>query len=243
MNTHKPLRHRPTTLTRMTVGMLIGLLVVTQGSAGAIRWGEAVLQQPAEWYSSSEARAAADNVLIYQSEFGGWPKNMNLLDPITAEALEELNKGGKANTIDNGATTLPMRFLALVYQAAPDEKYRAAFTRGVNYLLGSQYPNGGFPQYFPLRGDKYYSRITYNDDAMVSALEILRDVASGQAPYDLVDNQPWFKSVAKSPVRRTAPTGGPCISIATRSSSTTTRKSATSVGAVTPITARGLPHS
>lgn len=173
------------------MGVLIGLLVITHGSVAveAIDWGEAVLQQQPEWYGSAEARAAAENVLIYQSEFGAWPKNWNLLDPITTEALERLQKGGKANTIDNGATTLPLRFLALVYQATPDERYRAAFTRGVNYLLDSQYPNGGFPQFFPLRGDKYYSHITYNDDAMVSALELLRDVARGQAPYHAVDDE------------------------------------------------------
>jgi PelA/Pel-15E family pectate lyase len=173
------------------MGMLIGLLAVPQGSValGAIGWGEEILEQQPEWYGSAEARAAADNVLIYQSELGAWPKNWNLLAPIATEDLEKLNKSTEANTIDNGATTLPMRFLALVHQASPDEKYRAAFTRGVNYLLDSQYPNGGFPQFFPLRGNKYYSRITYNDGAMVRALELLRDVARGQVPYDLVDDE------------------------------------------------------
>lgn len=95
-------------------------------------------------------------------------------------------KGGKANTLDNGATTLPMRFLALVHQASPNEKYRTTFTRGVNYLLDSQYPNGAFPQFFPLRGDKYYSRITYNDGVMGRAMALLHDVASGQGHWDSI---------------------------------------------------------
>ena len=44
-----------------------------------------------------------------------------------------------------------MRFLALMVQATRDIRYRAAFDRGVDYLLAAQYPNGGWPQYFPLR--------------------------------------------------------------------------------------------
>lgn len=155
----------------------------------AIIWGNQILGQTTEWYGSAEAGAAADMVLVYQSKYGAWPKNTDLFAPITPGELEKLNKGGKANTIDNGATTLPMRFLALMHQATSNEKYKTAFTRGVNYLFDSQYPNGGFPQFFPLRGDKYYSRITYNDNAMERVLAMLNDLAGGQAPYDLLDGE------------------------------------------------------
>ena len=89
----------------------------------AIIWGNQILGQTTEWYGSAEAGAAADRVLVYQSEYGAWPKNVDLLAPITPGELEKLNEGGKANTIDNGATTLPMRFLALVHQASSNEKY------------------------------------------------------------------------------------------------------------------------
>jgi PelA/Pel-15E family pectate lyase len=40
-----------------------------------------------------------------------------------------------------------------------------------------------------LRGDEYYSRITYNDDAMVQVMSLLQGVASGEAPYDFVDEK------------------------------------------------------
>ena len=171
----------------IAAGVLIGLLAATEGRADLPRWGNRVLSQSQSWYGSEEAREAAGRVLVYQSEHGGWPKNTDLFDRISPEKLAKLQKDGRANTIDNGATTLPMRFLAMVHGAAPDEKYQAAFARGVDYLIESQYPNGGFPQFYPLRGDKYYSRITYNDGAMGRAMALLRDVAGGEAPYDLVD--------------------------------------------------------
>ncbi len=71
-------------------------------------------------------------------------------------------------------------------QATRDIRYRAAFKRSINCLLAAQYPNGGWPQYFPLRKG-YYSHITYNDDAMVNVLTVLRAAAAGKPPYDFVD--------------------------------------------------------
>ncbi len=66
-----------------------------------------------------------------------------------------------------------------------DEKYIDAFVRGVDYSLAAQYPNGGWPQFWPLR-EGYYSHITYNDDAMIRTMTVLRDVANGEAPYGFV---------------------------------------------------------
>lgn len=161
--------------------------VAAAAEAAPVRWGGELLKQKPEWYASAEARAAADAVLLYQSEFGAWPKNTDLLAPATAEALAEIEKGGKADTIDNGATTAPMRFLALVGNATANSQYHDAVLRGLDYLLAAQYPNGGFPQFYPLRPRGYYSRITYNDGAMINTLEVLREVAEGRDPWSFVD--------------------------------------------------------
>lgn len=161
---------------------LVVLVVVACGvsPAAQVRWGDDIFRQPREWYGSAEARTAADKVIQYQSPEGGWQKNTDLLTtPATPDALER-------PTIDNGATTTPMRFLALVAGATGEEKYRQAFKRGLDYLFAAQYPNGGWPQYYPLR-EGYYSRITYNDNAMVNVLTLFRDVSTGGAPYGFVD--------------------------------------------------------
>jgi PelA/Pel-15E family pectate lyase len=167
-------------------GLALIAVSISTVAAALPKWGEA-LQQPPEWYATVDARAAADSVLRYQSDVGAWPKNTDLFAPITDAALAELQRGGSANTIDNDATTAPMRYLALVAGTSTDSKYRDAVLRGVDYLLAAQYPNGGFPQFHPLRESGYYSHITYNDDAMVNALEVLRDVAESRAPFDFAD--------------------------------------------------------
>ena len=176
-----------TSLSRPFVRLLLALMLSASAlRAETLKWGSSLLKQPSHWYASPEGRIAADAVLSYQSEFGAWPKNTDLLIPATPEILAEIKKGGKANTIDNNATTVPMEFLALVYHGNHDTRYRDAVLRGIAYLISSQYANGGIPQFFPLRKG-YYSHISYNDGAMVNTLETLRDVSTGAAPYAFVD--------------------------------------------------------
>jgi PelA/Pel-15E family pectate lyase len=161
-----------------------------------VRWGNAILRQKPEWYATADARAIADNVIPWQAPEGGWPKNTDLsIPPPSREALAETASGGGTSTIDNGATTTPIRFLALMVQATRETRYRAAFDRGVDYLLAAQYPNGGWPQYFPLRKG-YYAHVTYNDDAIVNVLNVLRDSAAGKPPYEFVDATRRAKAAA-----------------------------------------------
>ena len=146
-----------------------------------VAWNAAALTRPADWYASPAAPHLADNVLTHQSREGGWPKNTPLNLPARPDA-----DPGLANTFDNQATTLPLAFLARMTTATGDAAYAAAFQRGLNYVLAAQYPNGGWPQYYPLRGG-YHDHITFNDDAMVRVLTLLQDVAAGREPYGFVD--------------------------------------------------------
>jgi PelA/Pel-15E family pectate lyase len=92
-------------------------------------------------------------------------------------------------TLDNDATWMQINFLARVTTAllaahrnAEAAPIRASVERGVRYLLNAQYPNGGWPQVWPLEGG-YHDAITINDDAMLHAIEILRDVADREAGF------------------------------------------------------------
>lgn len=156
-------------------------------AAAPVRWGADALRRQPEWYASAPARALADSVIQYQASDGGWPKNTDLgTPPPPAESRAGAGADVTSSTIDNNGTTMPMQFLALVAHATGETRYRAAFTRGFDYLLAAEYPSGGWPQFFPLR-EGYYSRITFNDNAMVNVLTVLRDAATGHAPYAFVD--------------------------------------------------------
>jgi PelA/Pel-15E family pectate lyase len=146
------------------------------------------LDQPASWYGSAEAVRIADLVRLYQRSTGGWPKNIDMATPLDApgRASVEAARSDTDSTIDNGATTTQLRFLALVYSASRIKRFHESFVAGFDYLLAAQYANGGWPQYFPLRDD-YSRHITFNDDAMVRVLEVLRDAGRAEAPYGFVD--------------------------------------------------------
>jgi PelA/Pel-15E family pectate lyase len=176
--------------------LLFAALLVPALAAGAVSWRK-VLDQPAEWYATKEARAVAASVLRYQAPEGGWPKNVDMTAPPSAAFLGDA--GAHAPTIDNKATTTQLEFLARVVTATGDAPLRAAFERGFDYLLAAQYPNGGWPQFFPLRPG-YYTHITYNDDAMVNVLTVLRDAADGREPYTFVD--PARRTRAAEAVRK-----------------------------------------
>jgi len=162
------------------------------------------LGRDATWYATPAARHIADVVVSFQTPAGGWGKNMDMskdvrrlgeryvpnnlshfLEPGDFDAPRE-PEWNYVGTIDNDATTTQIRFLAKVIAATgagtDAAAWRASFIRGVNYLLDAQFPNGGWPQVWPLEGG-YHDAITYNDNAMTQAMEVMRDVAQGTGDY------------------------------------------------------------
>jgi PelA/Pel-15E family pectate lyase len=158
-----------------------------------IDWDDA-LEQESKWYQSSEAVRIADNVLLYQHQSGGWPKNIDM-SQVLSEADKDSIRNEQAEggttlsniTIDNGATYTQMRYLARVFNATGHERLKEGFLKGVDYLVEAQYDTGGWPQYYPIR-EGYYEMITFNDGAMIGAMRMLRDTAEGEDLYSFVDS-------------------------------------------------------
>lgn len=156
-------------------------------SAAPVSWND-VLHQDSAWYGTAEARQVAENVLAFQTAAGGWPKNADMSRPPSAEFVANTKFDHRAPTFDNNATSTQLVFLAKVITAGGEGRrsLTEAFLRGLDYVLSAQSANGGWPQYFPLI-EGYYRHVTFNDDAMVNLLEILRDVAASREPYAFVD--------------------------------------------------------
>jgi PelA/Pel-15E family pectate lyase len=88
--------------------------------------------------------------------------------------------------IDNGATREQLIYLAKVFNATRQPRFKEAFLKGLDYLFAAQYANGGWSQFFPLRKG-YYSHITFNDGAMAGVLKLLHEIARKHSPYTFVD--------------------------------------------------------
>ena len=129
-------------------------------------------KQSVEWFQSEEGRRIADNVLTWQTPHGNWPKNRDTASEPFDGKSEDLH-----GTFDNSATIDELRFLARAFRATNEPRYEQAFLKGLSHILEAQYPNGGWPQYYPL-SKGYHRHITFNDNAMVRILELLRDVSA-----------------------------------------------------------------
>jgi pectate lyase len=130
--------------------------------------------QPDDWFRSAEGLRITRNILSWQSAQGSWPKNLDT----SAKPFHGDPKSLKG-TFDNGATTTELRFLARAARAGGDARCQSAVARSIDHILKAQYPSGGWPQYYP-PSRQYHRHITFNDDAMVRVMRLLRDVA--QAP-------------------------------------------------------------
>src|SRR5437868_6328618 len=72
------------------------------------------LKKPDPWFATDEARAIAANILSYQSDYGGWPKNMDLTAaPFSGQPVDLV--GDLKPIFDNGATTDEVRFMARMF--------------------------------------------------------------------------------------------------------------------------------
>ncbi|MBQ7419833.1 MAG: pectate lyase [Prevotella sp.] len=176
--------------TKSILWALLLLTVCTTTSAQLKERERGLRETHPAFFKTDEARRIGEQVLLYQRVTGGWPKNINMARPLNDQEREKVLKDQQRrddSTTDNGATTMQMAYLARLYQATKDAKYRDAVLRGAEYLLSGQYDNGGWPQFWP-DPKGYQIHITYNDDAMIRTLEVLRDMADDKTPYqDVAD--------------------------------------------------------
>lgn len=125
----------------------------------------------------------ADNMLLWQRNNGGWPKepyndfsgyNREQTDGEKAVALN--TKGNTDTTIDNNHTVGELRYLLSTYKSTNNPDYLAGAIRAIDYLFMAQYDNGGWPQYYPDTSG-YRHQITFNDNAMVNVMNLMWDIS------------------------------------------------------------------
>jgi PelA/Pel-15E family pectate lyase len=164
------------------------------------------LDREAHWYASPDAQHIADVIVSFQTPAGGWGKNLDMSkklrrpsEAFTANNLSKFLSPGDFDspmepewnyfgTVDNDATTTQMKFLAKVIHTTGignGSTYRKAFLRGMDYLFAAQFPNGGWPQVWPLEGG-YHDAITYNDDAIAQVVDLMGHAADGKEEFSFV---------------------------------------------------------
>ena len=165
-------------------------LAAEVGAAGEATWtpapyGESFsVEKDAGWFAGAEAARVAGVIVSYQAPSGGWSKHVELRGEARrpGQAWFADDDWHYAETFDNGATTEQLRFLGAVEAAQPAARWRASFLRGLEYVAAAQFPNGCYPQVYPVEGG-YHDAATFNDDSMLHILRLLQAVARGEYPF------------------------------------------------------------
>jgi len=123
-------------------------------------------------------------VLSYQTPSGGWSKRTDMQHKRVPGQLAG-SESSYIPTFDNSATSSQMRWLMAYYPTATvaeQKQISQSLQKALLFMLQAQFPNGGFPQNYPLRGG-YHDAATLNDHAMAELLELLSDLSQSQADW------------------------------------------------------------
>ena len=85
---------------------IIGLMPIVPANAQS---DKVLKEKNPEFFKTEEARRIGDQLLIWQRNTGGWPKNVDMVTPLSNQQREVIIKDKQVtddSTIDNGATTI-----------------------------------------------------------------------------------------------------------------------------------------
>ena len=111
---------------------------------------------------------------------------------------EEYNHYYGNCTYDDDTTASSLRFLLRLYMVTLDPAYRDPLLRGLDFVIESQFPNGAWPQRYPLmyeyvkqgRAD-YTSFYTYNDGVMKNNIMLLIEA------WEKLGNEEYHKAAVR----------------------------------------------
>jgi len=180
---------------------------------GTERVGEVMLdayEATRDVYYLDSARQAADALVFGQHPQGGWHYFIDFDPAGTVEwyeteashfrwGYEEYRHYYGNATFDDRVTPDAAMFLLRFYRLTHEAAYREPVLKALNFVLAAQYPNGAWPQRFPLRYEfahdglpDYTSFYTLNDGATIAIVELLYDA------YETLGDSRYFESVRRA---------------------------------------------
>ena len=136
--------------------------------------------------------STAEKMLLYQRNNGGFPQPhgdaIKYEKPIPSALKVQLlaEKNELDATIDDEATTREIKGLALAYKRTQNPTYLKAVENGIKYLLNAQNSAGGWGQFYP-DSSGYHKHITYNDNAMIDVMWVLKYAAECSNDFEKID--------------------------------------------------------
>jgi len=128
------------------------------------------------------ARGAGRALVWGQRAVGGWDHRVDV-SRLTADAAEPDRCKGRC-TMDDDITQGAIDFLMDLDRTLDEPWLDGGVRLGLAFMLKSQFPNGGWPQWYPLRGG-YHDYYTFNDNTINDCIRVLLDAHRqyGRAEY------------------------------------------------------------
>lgn len=104
-----------------------------------------------------------------QRSVGGWDHRVHI-SALTPDAPPQKIDGHCS--LDDYITQGAIGFLIDLDDTLNEDWLTAAINLGLRYVLENQDPNGGWPQWYPLRGG-YHDHYTFNDNAINACIAVL----------------------------------------------------------------------
>lgn len=138
-----------------------------------------------EFYYRAAAKAA-EALIAGQHRSGGWNYFIDFAGEQSAKKwystigrnawrMEEFHHYADNGTFDDAGTSESMQFLLRMYLEKRDRRFKPALDKAINFVLKSQYANGGWPQRWPHdpSSPEYQRYITFNDDVSAENIKFL----------------------------------------------------------------------
>lgn len=151
-------------------------------SDGIHHWNLEHSERNYKRYPAEQYVKIADNLVAYQNEDGGWPKNIDWMAELPADSVvNSLSEHYRQSTLDNRNTYSQIEYLAQVYTLTKKPVYRKAVLDGLEYLLKTQKKNGGW------RGWDV-DAITFNDEVTTGVLRLFLHINEGDLNFTWLDD-------------------------------------------------------
>lgn len=143
-----------------------------------------------EFYYNA-ARQTAQALMTGQHPAGGWNYAVDLAGEESLKRwydtvgrngwrLEEFQHYYGNATFDDSTSSEAASFMLRFYLEKRDPQAKASLDKAIQFVLTSQYPNGGWPQRFPLMGGfvkpggyDYTGFVTFNDNVVAANIDFL----------------------------------------------------------------------
>jgi len=118
------------------------------------------------------ARKVARALAWGQRQVGGWDHRVRV-DHLKPDSVQPERAKGRC-TFDDNISQEALSFLMAIDQILDEAWLTESVELGLQFMIKSQFANGAWPQWYPLRGG-YYNHYTFNDNSINDCIRIMTE--------------------------------------------------------------------